>query len=275
MTDWLKRAVSGALNEDGHSVVPLVVVRNLAASEGLSVREVEAELLRNGLIPRRYLRNVGTLGAEGQAKLLASSAAVAGCGGLGGWIAELLARAGVGRLTLIDNDAFSDSNLNRQLLCTEDSLGRNKAEAAADRVREINGAVEAVACPAMLSRENAGGLLKGCSVVFDALDNLPSRLVLLDAARTLGVPLIHGAIAGWWGQVCAATPGNDALTSLWQGRGDKGVETVSGTPPFTPAAVASLQVAMGIRLLTGKTVSSDLFWLDLEGPGLERLLLGR
>lgn len=271
-TDWLKRAAAVALDDGGRSVVPLDAVRAIAASEGLSVREVEAELLRGGLIPHRYLRNIGTLGTEGQMKLLASSAVVVGCGGLGGWIVELLARAGVGRLTLVDGDVFSDSNLNRQLLCTEATLGRNKAETAAARVREVNGAVEAVARPAMLTRENAGELLVGCSVVFDALDNLSSRLVLLEEARALGVPLIHGAIAGWWGQCAVA--GDDALASLWRGRGEKGVETASGTPPFTPAAVAALQVAMGIRVLTGKPVSPDLFWLDLEGPGLERLPLG-
>jgi molybdopterin/thiamine biosynthesis adenylyltransferase len=271
--DPVERARAEALrDESGLLAVPMAVVREIASSEGFAfVREFEAELLKAGLVPRRYLRNIGTLGADGQAKLLLSSAAVVGCGGLGGWIVQLLARAGVGRLTLIDGDVFSESNLNRQLLCTEAALGRNKAEIAAARVREINAAVETATCPEMLTEVNAKNLLENNSIVFDALDNLPSRLILLRASRELGIPMIHGAIAGWWGQVCAAGPENDALASMWEGRGEKGVETTVGTPGFTPSAVASMQVALGIRTLLERPVPSDLFWLDLEGPGLERL----
>ena len=253
----------------------MTATREIAASEGLSVREFEAELLKNGVIPYRYLRNIGTFGTDGQAKLLLSSAAVVGCGGLGGWIVELLARIGMGRLTLIDGDVFSESNLNRQALCTEAALGRNKAEVAAARVRDINSAIETVSHPVMLTEDNAKSLLEGIVIVFDALDNLPSRLILLKAAQDLGIPMIHGAIAGWWGQVSVAEPGNRVLASLWEGRGEKGVEIIVGTPGFTPSATASLQVALGVRTLLGlgKTISPDLFWLDLEGPGLERLPL--
>ena len=269
----IEKALSAARDDGGRRVAPLNVVREIAASEKLSVREFEAELLKNDIIPHRYLRNIGTLGTEGQGKLLLSSAAVVGCGGLGGWIVELLARSGVGRLTLIDGDAFSESNLNRQALCTEAALGRNKAEIAAARAREINSAVEAEPYPTMLTEDNAKALLEKSRIIFDALDNLPSRLILLKAARDLEIPVIHGAIAGWWGQVCAVEPQNDALTSLWEGRGEKGVEMTVGTPGFTPSAIASLQVAMGIRMLLGKRVSPDLFWVDLEGPELEKLSL--
>ncbi|MCL2010388.1 MAG: ThiF family adenylyltransferase [Synergistaceae bacterium] len=264
-------------DESGYLAVPLAVVREIASSEGLGVREFEAELLNNGIIPYRYLRNIGTLGTDGQAKLLTTSAAVVGCGGLGGLIVELLARAGVGRLTLIDGDVFSDSNLNRQALCTEAALGLAKAEAAAARVRAINGAVETVPYAAMLTEGNAKAFLEGNSIVFDALDNLPSRRLLLKAARGLGITVIHGAIAGWWGQVCVAEPGSEILTSLWEGKGEKGAETTVGTPGFTPSAVASLQVALGIRTLLGleTPASKYLFLLNLEGPGLERLPLER
>ena len=273
--DRIKRALSGAIQgEGGHQVVPLAIVREIALSEDLSVREFEAELLKNDVVPLRYLRNIGTLGTEGQAKLLLSSAAVIGCGGLGGWIVELLARTGVGRLTLVDGDVFSESNLNRQALCTEAALGRNKAEVAAVRVREISGAVEAVPCPVMLTDDNAQTLLEKNSIIFDALDNFPSRLLLLKTAQALGIPMIHGAIAGWWGQVCAMESENDALASLWRNKGEKGVEMVVGTPGFTPSAVASLQVALGIRVLLGqKAASPDLLWLDLENLGLERISL--
>ena len=272
----MKKALSGALcDENGRQVVPMSLVREIASSEGLSVRELEAELLENGVIPHRYMRNIGTIGTDGQAKLLLSSAAVVGCGGLGGFIVELLARSGVGRLALIDGDVFSESNLNRQMLCTEAVLGLNKAKVAAARVREINGAVEAVPFPVMLTEGNAETLLEKNVIVFDALDNLPSRLLLMKSAQKLGISMIHGAIAGWWGQVCAVQPGNGALSSLWEGKRKKGIETTVGTPGFTPSAVASMQVALGIRTILGlgKPVPHDLFWVDLEEPGLERLPL--
>jgi len=273
-SERIKRALSKARrDESGLQVVSLAVVREIASSEGLSIRELEAELLKGGVIPHRYVRNIGTLGVDGQAKLLLSSAVVVGCGGLGGWIVELLARAGVGRLTLVDGDVFSESNLNRQALCTEAALGCNKAEVAAARVREINSAVETVVYPVMMTEDNAEELIGKNSVAFDALDNFPSRLLLLEATRELGIPMIHGAIAGWWGQVCAVEASNEVLTSLWEGRGDKGIEMSVGTPGFTPATAASMQVALGIRTLIEKPVSSGLFWIDLEGPGVEKLSL--
>jgi len=270
--DRIKKAASLAqAGEGGRQVVSLAAVREIASSEGLAVRELEVELLMNNLVPHRYLRNIGTLGMDGQAKLLMSSAAVIGCGGLGGWIVELLARVGVGRLTLIDGDVFSESNLNRQALCTEANLGRSKAEAAAARVLEINSAVETVPCPLMMTQDNAKALLEKNNIVFDALDNLPSRLLLLETSQSLGIPMIHGAIAGWWGQVSKCE--SDALASLWRNKGEKGIETVVGTPGFTPSYTASLQVALGVRLLLGKKTPSGLLWMDLEGPALEKISL--
>ena len=279
MNSRIKKATSLAqAGEGGFQVISLAIVREMAAAEGLAVREFEAELLDNGLVPLRYLRNIGTLGMDGQAKLLRSSAAVLGCGGLGGWITELLARAGVGRLVLIDGDVFSESNLNRQALCTEANLGQNKAETAAARVRAINSAVEAVPNPVMMTEGNAEALLGKNSIVFDALDNFPSRLILHKASKSLGIPMVHGAIAGWMGQVCVSAPVVETLAAIWQGKVDKGFEkgfeTSVGTPGFTPSTTASLQVALGIRMLLGKgNAEPELSCLNLEGPALDRILM--
>jgi molybdopterin/thiamine biosynthesis adenylyltransferase len=275
--DLVKRALAVAFPDDnGRQIVPMAVVSEIASSRGLSIREVEVELLQGDVIPYRYQRNIGTLGTDGQATLLRSSAVVVGCGGLGGCIVELLARTGVGRLTLIDGDVFSESNLNRQMLCTEAALGCNKAEIAAARVREINSSVEVEFYPVMLTQDNAKALLGKNSIAFDALDNFPSRLLLLKTAQSLEIPMVHGAIAGWWGQVCAMEMEmeNNILASLWGGKGERGVETVVGTPGFTPSVVASLQVAMGIRKLIGKPVPSGLTSLDLEDLKLINLTLG-
>ena len=101
-----------------------------------------ATALEQRIIPERYQRNIGTVGIDGQMRLLRSKVGVVGAGGLGGLAIELLARMGIGSLVVIDSDSFTASNLNRQLLSLEGGLGAGKAETAARRVKEINGAVE-------------------------------------------------------------------------------------------------------------------------------------
>ena len=253
--------------------ISLKNIRETARKEGISVQEVESKLLENNRTPARYLRNIGTFGLEGQRKLLGSSAAVIGCGGLGGWIVELLARAGVGKLVVVDGDVFEDSNLNRQLLCTEATLGQNKASAAAARVRVLNGAIVAEAHSVMLNEGNALEILKGCDIVFDALDGIPARKILLAAAQALKIPMVHGAIAGFWGQVHTALPEDTTLNALWENAQEKGIEKATGNPPFTPSLIASLQVCEGLKLLMAgeDPVQKKPLWIDLKDMSIERI----
>lgn len=250
----------------------LCAVRELAAQKKISLGAAERELLSQNIVPARYLRNIGTFGLEGQRRLLASSAAVVGCGGLGGWIVELLARAGVGHLTLVDGDDFGESNLNRQLLCTEDVLGENKARVAARRVQAVNSAVTVAVHPVMLDETNAAALLRGCDVVFDALDTIGARKILLKAAQALKIPVVHGGIAGYWGQLSVVVPGDDTLLTIWENARDGGAESATGNPPFTPSAIASLQVCEGLKLLLGEAPGAKgLVWVDLKNLSMETL----
>ncbi|MDZ7761578.1 MAG: ThiF family adenylyltransferase [Desulfovermiculus sp.] len=100
----------------------------MVTRHGVSCRDVQQGALGEGILPLRYLRNYGTMGLQGQAALLSSTAAIVGVGGLGGLIAELLSRMGVGHLVLIDGDCFEDNNLNRQLFATEETLGKSNVE---------------------------------------------------------------------------------------------------------------------------------------------------
>lgn len=90
----------------GVKIIPFLTCRTIALDFGMRPREVEIIALENGICPSRYQRNIGTIGISGQIKLLSSRAAVIGCGGLGGWIIEMLARAGVGEIVMIDHDFF-------------------------------------------------------------------------------------------------------------------------------------------------------------------------
>lgn len=234
--------------------LPLATVVRLAAEAGLSRRAVEIALLERGLVLARYARNLGTLGAAGQVALLRAHVAIVGAGGLGGWVAEGLCRLGVGRLRLIDGDVYEDSNLNRQLGCTEATLGQPKALSLAERLRQVNGAVEVEPIVARLGAENAAALLDKANVVVDALDNIPSRLELERAARALGLPLVHGAIAGWTGQVMTILPGDPGLEAVYgtAPAHDHGVETRTGTPAATPMMVAAWMVQECAKLIIGR-----------------------
>jgi molybdopterin/thiamine biosynthesis adenylyltransferase len=241
--------------EDSMRIIRHQRVRELAAESGCSVRDVELTALEAGVVPWRYVRNVGTIGLDGQAKLLRSTAAVVGLGGLGGYVTEALARMGVGRLILIDGDVFEEHNLNRQLLSGEANLGEIKAESARQRVAEINSAVVVTAHAALLTRESLPRLLAGADVVVDALDRLPIRLILQDGVQALGVPMVHGSIAGFLGQVMTIFPGDPGLQGLYGGADElpeQGLEAQLGTPAATPMAVAAWEAQEVVKILTGR-----------------------
>ncbi len=254
-------------------LLSLADTQTLTKEFRLSVREVEMAALEARILPARYARNLGTLGWDGQLRLLRATAAVVGCGGLGGWAIEGLARMGVGHLILVDSDTFEENNLNRQLLCTEETLGQNKTAAARDRVARVNGAVHVVAHQVHATKENLPTLLAGAEVVVDALDTIPLRLTLQDTAAMLGIPLVHGAIAGYVGQVTTVFPGDAGLRAIY-GPGDvpeRGVETRWGNPAATPMMVAAWQVQEVIKVLTGhgEPLRGRLLYLDAESGQAE------
>lgn len=212
----------------------------------------------------RYSENLPAL--SNCEDLAGKAVCIVGCGGLGGWAAELLARTGVGRLTLVDPDVFQESNLNRQLFATECNLGKRKVEAAVERLRAVNARVEVRAVPAALCEENAAALLAGHDAAIDSLDSVPARLLLAKHCRRLAIPLVHGAIGGWYGEVSTILPGDGTMDLLYQG----GLEDVdgpgAGSLAVTAAATAAVQCAEVLKLLTGRgelVLSKQLLVLDL------------
>lgn len=206
------------------------------------------------IMEERYSRNIPAVSEEDQNKLKQSSVLVAGCGGLGGFIVEYLARMGIGAITAVDGDVFCESNLNRQLLSRVDNLGKKKALAVADRVREINPDVRVQAVPEFLTEENAVGLMEGTDIVMDALDNVDSRYILEDAAAEAGLTIVHGAICGWDLQVMLIPPGSGMIHRLYPA----GSQAASKTSlAITPAVCAAFQASMAVRYLCGCASDSD------------------
>lgn len=223
----------------------------------------------------RYLRNHDAISEAEQAILAQKRVLVVGCGGLGGYVIECLARIGVGHLRVVDGDVFDETNLNRQLLSSSMNLGRPKTLAAQQRVMAVNPLVEVEAFQSLLTAENAVQLLEGCDVAVDALDNVPTRLLLQQAAKTAGIPLVHGAVAGWIGQVCVVQPGQDLLNSLYPASTDtQGEEQETGTLSFTAALTASWQAAETVKLLLGKPgLDGEILELDLLNSSFVKIKL--
>lgn len=201
---------------------------------------------------RRYERNTGTVSLGEQQVLSRKMVLVAGCGGLGGTVIENLTRIGVGTITAVDGDVFDETNLNRQVLSNEGDIGESKAREAAEQMGVINSGVSVRPVMEFIRADNARQLVAGHDVVVDALDNISSRKILEAACEAENIPLVHGAIAGWNGQVAVIMPGSRIIEQIYSGDEDKGAERETGNPAFTPAVIASMETAEVIKLLLGR-----------------------
>jgi len=151
----------------------------------------------------RFARHIvlPEVGGAGQVALARAHVVLVGCGGIGSPALQYLAAAGIGRLTLIDDDVVEESNLQRQTIFTAADLGRSKAQAAADWVRHFDLALEVHARSVRIDAANARELVAGADVVLDGCDNFATRLAVSDACVASAVPLTSAALGRFQGQV--------------------------------------------------------------------------
>jgi len=224
------------------------------------------------IMEQRFIRNMPALSEGEQSLLREKRAVIIGCGGLGGYAAELLARAGVGALTLCDGDRFDESNLNRQVLALPGNLGANKALAAAERVKAIDEGIALCVFPEFFAVENAEKILSGADIVIDALDNAASRLYLESECARRGLWLVHGAVEGFHMQLCAVEPGSGVLARLYAG-----VPERQGKCALAPTAAvcAGMQCAEALKLLCGREsgLNGKLLVGDMESMEFDTFLL--
>lgn len=219
----------------------------------------------------RYLRNLGAI-TEADCRLLRQKKVlVVGCGGLGGYLMEYLARIGIGSIRCVDGDVFDETNLNRQILATTETLGKPKAQVAAQRLGSINPDVTVEPVHAFLDDSNAAQWIAGCDVVLDALDNISSRKILAEACAEAGVPYVFGAISGWVAQAGISMPGDRMIQKLYpEGITVKDKSVLS----FTPAMCAAMQVSLCVSLLLGHPVETGtLHYFDLFCTEYEKIPL--
>jgi molybdopterin/thiamine biosynthesis adenylyltransferase len=229
----------------------------------------------------RYSRQIlfDGIGEQGQRRLLSSRAVVIGCGALGALHAETLARAGVGRLRLVDRDVVELSNLHRQILYSEAdaAAGLPKAVAAERRVREINSDVEVEGVVADVGPLTVERLIDGADVVLDATDNFETRYLINDAALKAAIPWIYGAVVGGAGATMTIRPGaTPCLRCVFETMPPPGSAPTcdtSGVAMPAVAVVASIQAAEAIKLLCGREelLHGGLWQLDVWGNRFTRV----
>jgi molybdopterin-synthase adenylyltransferase len=222
----------------------------------------------------RYSRQIlfTEIGEGGQQRLLESSAVLVGCGALGTALANLLVRAGVGKLRIVDRDFVEPSNLQRQTLFEESDAREAlpKAVAGERRLRAINSGVAVEGIVADLGPKNAEELLRGFPLILDGTDNFETRFLLNDAAIHLNVPWIYAAVVASYGVTLTVRPGQTACLACALESGDRsgtgddsqataaGAEDTCDTVGVLGAAagvIASIEAAEAIKLLLGKTES--------------------
>ena len=214
----------------------------------------------------RYDRLLGALSAHEMEALREKSVFIAGCGGLGGYLLEYLARIGIGRICIADGDVFEESNLNRQLLSAPNLIGTKKVAAAAERVLLINPEVILKPFPEHLTETNAARLLEGCDLALDALDNAEARRVLSKGCSKAGIPWVHGAIQGWVSQAAISMPGDGLVDKLYPAESAENKSSL----PFTPALCAAMQASLCTQLLAGRKAEAGRIWcFDLLNMELE------
>lgn len=236
-----------------------------------SLHEIYEAALRQEICPFRYVRNLYALSLGEQLTLARSCVAVIGAGGLGGQVILLLARTGVGRLIVVDGDTFDETNLNRQALSTMEDLGKPKAHVAASTVARINPGVRVTPHQVRLTTADAPTILRGSEVLVDALDSIRDRFMLESAAKEMGVPLVHGAVAGFEGRFMTMLPGDEGMALLYgtesTGAGSEvSPEAALGVSAFSPALIATLQGMEVLKLLLkrGRIGQNRMVHADLE-----------
>jgi adenylyltransferase/sulfurtransferase len=204
----------------------------------------------NNFEREKYSRQILLFGEEGQEKLKKAKVLVAGAGGLGSPISTYLAIAGVGRLILADFDFVDPSNMNRQFLHHEKDIGRTKVESAKEKLLSMNPEIEVETIGEMLTESNIETLIPECDIIIDALDNLETRHMLNRLAIKRRIPMVHGAVMGYDGQVTTIIPGKTpCFYCIFPRISRKEAFPVLGT---TPGIIGSIQANEAIKFLTGK-----------------------
>jgi adenylyltransferase/sulfurtransferase len=214
----------------------------------------------------RYHRQIILPGFDerGQKKLKNSHVLIAGIGGLGSLSSIYLARAGVGHITIVDNDHVELSDLNRQILYQDENVGEKKVDSAYKRLLEVNPHIEVTPIFAKIRKENVLDIVKGAQVVVDGLDNFKTRFLLNSICVKENIPFIYGGIDGFNGAITTIIPGKTPCLACLYRKNHGKKKDLLPVFGFIPGFIASLQSMETIKLLAniGTPLAGKLLLFD-------------
>jgi molybdopterin/thiamine biosynthesis adenylyltransferase len=167
-----------------------------------------------------FARNYGVFSEQEQERLRKSRILIVGCGGIGGTVALILARSGIEKFILVEFDAYDTTNMNRQISCFADTLGRNKAEVIGDDILRINPHAEVEIYPRLLNHTEIGQLIPSVDIVFPAADDYAFSILIFREAKRQGKPALFVVPSGTWANVSIILPEGPSI------------EKVEGIPPL-------------------------------------------
>jgi len=221
----------------------------------------EASIVKHSpLTLERYKKQLllEEIGEEGQEMLKNSSVVIVGCGGLGSIISNCLVRAGIGKVTIVDNDCIELENLHRQMLFDEEDVkkGLPKSVAAANKLRKINSQVQIEPIVAKVTPENIEEILKDVNLVFDGTDNFEVRFLINDACIKTGIPWIYAGVLATYGVSLTIIPKESPCLRCLIPELPPAVDTPTcetfGVLGMVVTTIASIEATEGIKLLIGK-----------------------
>ncbi|HHX29552.1 MAG: HesA/MoeB/ThiF family protein [Bacillota bacterium] len=222
--------------------------------------------------PSRYMRHIllRPIGEQGQRAISGGTAVVLGLGGLGSAVANLLCRAGVGTLRMVDRDIVETHNLQRQTLYDEQDVARRrpKALAAAERLARVNAGVNLEPLVQEVNESTVRRMIEGATVVVDGMDNFQARSVINRACVEMGIPWVHAACVGTYGTVHTVLPGETACYEclLPDAKNKNASFTADTVGILGPLAnlIGCYEAVEAIKVLTGRRedVLTKVLWLD-------------
>jgi len=212
------------------------------------------------IIPDKYRMNMGVLSGSDLNKIQQIQVIVVGLGGLGGYFVNQLIRLGVLKMTLIDFDYFSESDLNRQLFSNTLNVGDFKVDVIAKELEIIS---PEVSIKRIKKRAQEIDYISG-DYIIDCTDNKETKIFLSKLSNKLNIPLLHGACGGWYGQVGWINPSCTLIEELY-GDEETGLEKILLNPPFIVNTVASIMTSEFVKMIKNDphVVIDELLLIDL------------
>ncbi len=208
-------------------------------------------------------RNMGILSLEELQTIKNTNILVVGAGGLGGYICNSLIRLGVKHLTIIDYDDFEISNLNRQIFSTVKTLNKAKVTVTKEELLKINPQAIIKILKIKYDEAISKSLYDSIDIVFDAVDNIKTKLLLEEHCTRFNKSLIHGAIGGWYGQIGIILPHSNILKELYKDKVD-GIEKTLKSPTFIPGIVGNMMISEFLKYrLQKESLTNKILFIDV------------